>query len=210
MGSLMVFAYELVARKYLPGVYKDYLLRLNQDTSRKACILEVAPGPGHLSIALAKHDQIRVSALDISKKFISRARKNAQKAKVNMDFTVGDVHQMPYAEGQFDLVIATAALKSFKHPVKALNQIHRVLKPGGSLWLTDLRQDTTRKKLKEMITNTMKAKGLPAYVLKNIFFYYLRKKAFTENQVKDMVKRSNFQQFTTNTTPTEVELRAFK
>jgi SAM-dependent methyltransferase len=47
----------------------------------------------------------------------------------------GDMHRMPFADGEFDLVFATHVLEHAYEPRRALAEVTRVLKPGGRLWV---------------------------------------------------------------------------
>src|SRR5438105_14813015 len=59
-------------------------------------ILEVAPGPGYLSIILARGGRYQVSGLDISRTFVEIERRNAVEAGVAVDFHLGSASQMPF------------------------------------------------------------------------------------------------------------------
>ena len=65
-----------------------------------AQVLEIAPGPGYLAVALAQHGKFRVSGLDISKTFVEIASANATKAGVEVDFQVGDAAHLPFSRKQ--------------------------------------------------------------------------------------------------------------
>src|SRR6476620_5760359 len=52
-------------------------------------VLEVAPGPGYLSIELAKLGKCEVTGLDISETFVKIERQNAAEAGVKVDFNHG-------------------------------------------------------------------------------------------------------------------------
>jgi ubiquinone/menaquinone biosynthesis C-methylase UbiE len=97
-------------------------------------VLEVAPGPGYLAIELAKLGDYRITGLDISKSFVRIARENARRAGVTIDFLRGGAAQMPFPDESFDFVVCRAAFKNFSDPVGALDEIHRVLRPGGKQW----------------------------------------------------------------------------
>jgi ubiquinone/menaquinone biosynthesis C-methylase UbiE len=105
-------------------------------------VLEVAPGPGFLSVELAKRG-FAVTGLDISKTFIELARKNAEKSSVSVRFERGDAAQMPFADHSFDFLICRAAFKNFADPLGALKEMRRVLKPGGRGLIIDLRRDVS-------------------------------------------------------------------
>src|SRR5258705_1908046 len=53
-------------------------------------VLEVAPGPGYLSIELARLGKCEVTGLDISETFVKIERQNAAEAGVKVDFNHGD------------------------------------------------------------------------------------------------------------------------
>ena len=84
-----------------------------------ANILEVAPGPGFLSIEFAKAGNYKVTALEISRTFIEIAQANAREARVNVDFRHGNASEMPFADNTFDFIICVAAFKNFTEPVEA-------------------------------------------------------------------------------------------
>ena len=93
-----------------------------------------APGPGYLAIELgAALGRCHVVGLDISKSFVAMATASAVQAGVPVDFQWGDAAAMPFAADEFDFIVCRAV--SFKNflaqPVKALDEMHRVLRPGG-------------------------------------------------------------------------------
>src|SRR5260370_36109348 len=108
-----------------------------------ARVLEVAPGPGYLAIEIAKLGDYSVAGLDISNSFVRIAAENARKAGVSVDFGHGDAAHMPFPDESFDFVVCRAAFKNFSDPVGALNEIHRVLMPGGRASIFDLRKDAS-------------------------------------------------------------------
>src|ERR1700682_4589377 len=90
-------------------------------------VLEVAPGPGYLSIELAKLGKCQVTGLDISESFVKIERQNAAAAGVKVDFNHGDATSMPFEADTFDFAVCVAAFKNFTQPTLALNEFHRVL-----------------------------------------------------------------------------------
>jgi ubiquinone/menaquinone biosynthesis C-methylase UbiE len=108
-----------------------------------AAVLEVAPGPGYLAIELARLGDFRVTGLDISRTFVDIASSNAARAGVAVEFLRGDVAAMPFEADAFDLIVCRAAFKNFPDPVRALDEMHRVLKPGGTALVFDLRANAS-------------------------------------------------------------------
>lgn len=107
-------------------------------------VLEVAPGPGYLAVELARLGDFRVTGIDISRTFVGIASANAARAGVAVEFVRGDVAAMPFDAGAFDLVVCRAAFKNFSEPVRALDEMHRVLKAGGTALIADLRSNAPR------------------------------------------------------------------
>ena len=93
-------------------------------------VLEIATGPGLLARHVAPAAR-RMIATDYSDGMIAEAKKGPRPA--NLEFEVADAMSLPYADGSFDAVLIANALHIVPDPVKALNEIERVLRPGGLL-----------------------------------------------------------------------------
>ena len=107
-----------------------------------AAILEIAPGPGYFAVVLARRGY-RVSGLDISHTMVQIAAERARRAGLTVDFRHGDAARLPFPDGDFDLVVCQAAFKNFREPVAALDEMHRVLRPGGVAVIQDLNRAAT-------------------------------------------------------------------
>lgn len=99
--------------------------KIAEDLPQGSSILEVAPGPGYLSVELAKLGQFNIVGLDISHSFLRIARENAAQAGVSVDFWQGNASAMPFDDASFDFIICRAAFKNFSEPVKAINEMFR-------------------------------------------------------------------------------------
>src|SRR5512135_3510931 len=58
-------------------------------------------------------------------------------------FLQGDASNLPLESDSFDFIYCRAAFKNFRYPVKALVEMHRVLRLDGIAWIEDLRPDIT-------------------------------------------------------------------
>jgi ubiquinone/menaquinone biosynthesis C-methylase UbiE len=169
-----------------------------EDTSRRiaervppgARILEVAPGPGYLAVDLALRGYA-VSAVDISKSFVRIARQHAIDAGVDVDVRHGDAAHVPFADTSFDYVVCMAAFKNFTDPISAINEMHRVLKPGGQASIFDLRKDATRDEIKAAVRD-MKLSWFNTHVMLWTFQLMLLRLAYTHDQLQNMAVRSRF------------------
>ncbi|WP_327089598.1 class I SAM-dependent methyltransferase [Nonomuraea sp. NBC_01738] len=133
--------------------YEEQAKRVVEQAPAGAHILEVAPGPGYLSIALARTGSYAVTALEISQTFVDIARQKAADAGVTVHFQLGDAGAMPFDDGSFDFIICCAAFKNFADPVGALNEMHRVLRPGGRALVIDLRHNPSKEAVAEDVAH---------------------------------------------------------
>ncbi|HEX4041879.1 MAG TPA: class I SAM-dependent methyltransferase [Xanthobacteraceae bacterium] len=152
-------------------------------------VLEIAPGPGLLAIELAKLTGGRVTGLDISHTFVQIAGDNARKAGIEVDFEHGDAADLPFPDDQFDFIVCRAAFKNFTRPLVALNEMHRVLKPGGTALIIDLRKDYSPRAVSDYLKN----RGfLTAAIIKLTFRTMLKARAYTTEGMTALVAQSQF------------------
>mmetsp|Transcript_8011 Transcript_8011/g.11009 ORF Transcript_8011/g.11009 Transcript_8011/m.11009 type:complete len:371 (-) Transcript_8011:590-1702(-) len=101
-------------------------------------ILEIGVGPGPnmelYSRASGKsglNDIIEVTGLDANVNMEPYACKAAQLSGVPFLFVLGDAEKLPFPDESFEAVVGTHVMCSIPHPGRALQEIARVLKPGG-------------------------------------------------------------------------------
>ncbi len=142
-GEFDTLAYDKMMRRLRDrGWLETELLIKNGITSGQA--LEVGPGPGYLGLEWLKRTSgTRLKGLDISEDMLVIARKNAAEYGVpgRFKYIAGDARQMPFEDGHFDAVFTNGSLHEWAHPEGVLNEIARVLKPGGKYIISDLRRD---------------------------------------------------------------------
>lgn len=186
-----------IARWYDKNTRKDMdefvalAARLRQAAPIGGEMLEVAPGPGFLSIEMAKGGRFNVTGLDISKTFVELARKNAADAGIKVDFREGNAAAIPFADNSFDLLVCRAAFKNFSEPVKALQEMNRVLRPGGTGLLIDLKRDTPMTAISDYAEG-LDVGAINRWVIKQTFRFMLLKRAYTRQQFDAMVKQVPF------------------
>jgi len=156
-----------------------------------ARVLEVAPGPGYVTIEIARLGDYLVSGLDISHTFVRIAAENARKAGVSIDFQHGDAAHMPFPDESFDFVLCRAAFKNFSDPVGALNEIYRVLVDGGQASIVDLRKDASHADIDEEVAG-MHTSALNAMLTRWAFSTMLLRRAYTIQAMHTMVSKSRF------------------
>ena len=110
----------------------------------------LAPCPGLkvLDVGCGTGDFLRLLApivspgtavgLDLSETMIAEARHRSGKIAENLSFRVGSVLDLPFPPASFDRVIATQLLLHVPDPLKALQELKRVLAPAGVVSITEL------------------------------------------------------------------------
>lgn len=172
-------------------------------------VLEVAPGPGFFAIELAKLGDFTITGLDVSRTFVEIAGENAQKAGVRIDFRLGNAAAMPFADGSFDFIYCSAAFKNFSEPIKALDEMHRVLRPGGEAIVQDLRKDVSPDEINKYVKQSGRTR-IDAWITKWTFRHMLIKRAYTTNQFLRMAEQSRFGTCHINTDSIGLEVRLSK
>ena len=76
-----------------------------------------------------------ITAIDISPEMLKRAQPRIDSYQGEITAELVDIHGMPYPDGHFDQVFTSCTFCSVPEPVAALESLHRVLKPGGRLYM---------------------------------------------------------------------------
>ena len=182
--------YAKLTHKALEDFKKD-ARRVSQMVPPAGKILEVAPGPGYFSIELAKLGDFRVTGLDISETFVEIARANVAKAGVRVNFQRGNASGMPFDDAAFDFIFCRAAFKNFTEPVRALQEMCRVLNPGGQAMIIDLRRDASRDALSQAVQQ-MNLGIVNSLMTKATFRFMLLKRAYTKAEFEQMIAQTPF------------------
>lgn len=118
---------------------KLYVEPLRKEMVGKArgLVLEVGAGNG-LNFAFydPKHVE-RVEATEPDSAMLVYARKRTTSAPVPVALTQAPVEQLPFADAYFDCVVCTLVFCSVNDPLRGLQEIRRVLKPGGQLLMVE-------------------------------------------------------------------------
>lgn len=97
--------------------------------------LEVAVGTA-LNLPYYRED-IQLTGLDLSTEMLAVARERADEISREIELREGDAHALPFEDGSFDSVVCTYSLCNIPDPQLAVNEMKRVLIPGGRLILVD-------------------------------------------------------------------------
>jgi len=108
----------------------DFMYERIPEMIRDLEVLEIATGPGLLAKQVAPAAG-HMTATDYSDGMIAEARKG--ECPANLTFEKADAMALPYGDDSFDAVLIANALHIVPDPEKVLDEIDRVLRPGGIL-----------------------------------------------------------------------------
>lgn len=97
--------------------------------------LDLGTGPGIIAAAVHPHVAATIG-IDISDAMIALAKDELGHVE-NLDFTYGDVQDLPYPDGQFDLITARMVFHHVADCEDALSETLRVLRPGARFVLCE-------------------------------------------------------------------------
>ena len=106
--------------------------------------LEIGPGPGYLGLEwLKKTTNTNLKCVEISGDMIKIAEKNTKEYHFTdrVEYKEGKAEVIPFSDNMFDAVFSNGSLHEWPDPMKAFNEIYRVLKRGGKFFISDLRRD---------------------------------------------------------------------
>ena len=116
---------------------EDLIRRAVRDTASGDRVLDACCGTGDIGIAIAKRrPDLRVTGLDFSENMLRGALRKSRGIR-NIRFKCGDVCRLPYADDTFGAVCISFGLRNTPDYKRTIRELHRVLKPGGTLYLID-------------------------------------------------------------------------
>jgi len=108
-------------------------------------LLELGCGTGHWTRFFCEKG-FRVTGIDESKSMLKIAEKNKPK---NCEFRKADATQLPFQDNSFSAIASVTMLEFVEDVTKVMNEIDRILKPGGTLILGCLNENSELGKSKE-------------------------------------------------------------
>lgn len=94
---------------------------------------DVCCGTGDLALALARHSAGIVVGTDFSKPMLLRAQAKSRAPGRRPEFLEADTLHLPFRENSLDAIGAAFGFRNLANYADGLNEMHRVLKPGGMI-----------------------------------------------------------------------------
>jgi ArsR family transcriptional regulator len=134
-----------LGRNYCPGRSWEAIGHLALRLTPAITIADLGAGEGLVSQLLARR-AAHVWCIDNSPRMVEVGTELAVKnGLTNLAYKLGDIESVPLADGSVDLAILSQALHHAQHPQKAIDEAHRILRPGGQVLILDLKSHTFEK-----------------------------------------------------------------
>jgi ubiquinone/menaquinone biosynthesis C-methylase UbiE len=104
-------------------------------------VLDVACGSGNAAIAASRRTWGNVVGVDFVPALLERGRERAEAERLDVEFVEGDAAELPFGEGEFDVVTSVFGAMFAPDQAQAAKELLRVCKPGGLIgmanWVPD-------------------------------------------------------------------------
>jgi len=118
---------------YVDATTRQTMARLSLEPTDR--VLDVGCGTGELLARLAaKYPDARLAGLDPVPDMLEVAKR---KLSDKVDLRVGWANELPWPDASFDIVVSCNMFHYITHPVEAIQEMERVLRPGGRIVITD-------------------------------------------------------------------------
>jgi len=133
-SALSWIVHNPIRRRYMRPVLKRIGIRPGER------VLELGPGPGAFTVDAAQQvgKEGKLLVVDIQPKMIDQVQKRVREAGLNnVETHVASAHNLPFEDASIDRVFLITVLPEIPDPYRALDEINRVLKPGGVISVTE-------------------------------------------------------------------------
>jgi demethylmenaquinone methyltransferase/2-methoxy-6-polyprenyl-1,4-benzoquinol methylase len=133
LNTLLSFGIDHYWRRKTIGMLKK---------EKPQLILDAATGTGALALEAVKLNPEKIFGIDISEDMlkIGRAKIKAKKLSDKVELLEGDSENLIFNDNKFDAVMAAFGVRNFENLDKGLKEFHRVLKPGGKVFILEFSQ----------------------------------------------------------------------
>jgi ubiquinone/menaquinone biosynthesis C-methylase UbiE len=154
-------------------------------------LLDVGSGPGKLLAEVHRiNPTIELFGLDISESMIKLAKKRLDQSGIVL--RQGTIRDTDFPGDYFNCVTATGAFYLWERPESCLNEIRRILKPGGTAVIFDTYRDCDRGAVKEALRENLRGENILRRTVSPFFLKKQLAMTYSVGEVADIVKRSDF------------------
>lgn len=182
-------AYDAMEHGEVDNAFVERVLALG---AKNGHFLDVGTGPAQIPILLAQRcPEIRITAIDLSKEMLNIAKRHIAAAALTARITLEhvDAKALPYPDNTFDGLISNSIVHHIHDSLRALQEMSRVVKPGGLVLIRDLVRPETPEAAQAFV-DTYAAEDTP-YQQKLYYDSFLA--AFTIAEVNEMLAQMDLQ-----------------
>ncbi|HEY9739783.1 MAG TPA: class I SAM-dependent methyltransferase [Coleofasciculaceae cyanobacterium] len=151
-----------------------------------AKVLDAGTGTARIPILICQErPQWQITGIDLATSMLQIGLKNVQQAGLEQQVTLElvDAKQLPYSDGQFDMVISNSLIHHLPNPVPFLQELKRVLNPTGAILIRDL----IRPPSEEVVNALVESIGTEYDEHQKMLFRDSLHAAFTVDEVNQLI-----------------------
>lgn len=145
--KLLTWLYGVVVRMpVVRSAYRRFVAGILRQEVHEGYALDLGTGPGLIAVEVARmRPRLRIMGVDLAAHMVQQASRSAARARLDGRglWPQADGHRLPFADASFQLVFSSFALHHWQDPLAVLNEIARVLAPGGRYYIADLCREAT-------------------------------------------------------------------
>lgn len=135
-------------------VNTDFAERAVELGPPEGLILDAGTGPARIPILLCqRRPQWRVIGIDLAQSMLDLGLKNIEDAGLQhqIELELVDAKRLPYPDAHFDMVVSNSLIHHLPNPLPFLQELNRVLKPNGAIFLRDLMRPASQEILYSIV-----------------------------------------------------------
>lgn len=124
--------------------------------TENALILDAGTGTARIPIIICqRRPQCKIIGIDLAPSMLEVGKKNVEQAGLQQQIKLElvDAKQMPYPDTHFDMVISNSIIHHLPNPLPFLQELKRVLKPNGAIFLRDLLRPNNAEIVEDLVSN---------------------------------------------------------
>ena len=161
----------------------------------KGVVLQIGHGPGYTGLEWLKHtNQTSLKALDVSSEMIEIAKKNLKEypgLENRIEYVNCKAYNMVFEDESIDSVFCNGELHEWPDPIAVLNEINRVLKPGGKYFITAHNRAVSSLSLR--LEKTLIMRGMPEEMWQE--YMSVINASYTYNELEEILQKSNLKKW---------------